>query len=132
MPAATDRLDILEIVARADNAATRRDADAYVSFFTDDALLDGEKGEHRGKERLRESVGPIWASEGPVSTHVTLNAVVNGVEGRPDRAIVTSLLLILRNNSPASITSVSFNTQHLIRVESRWLIERRSVRSVAE
>ncbi len=55
----TDRLDILDVVARADDAATRRDADAYVAFFTDDAVLDGDKGEHRGKERLRQSVGPI-------------------------------------------------------------------------
>jgi ketosteroid isomerase-like protein len=126
----TDRLDILEVVARADNAATRRDVDAYVSFFTDDAVLDGEKGEYRGKNRLHESVGPIWTSEGPMSTHVTLNAVVDGVEGHPDRAIVTSLLLILRNTPPASISSLSFITQYFLRVDSRWLIERRSVRSV--
>jgi ketosteroid isomerase-like protein len=43
----TDRLDILEIVARADSAATRRDADAYVSLFTDDAVLDGESGSRK-------------------------------------------------------------------------------------
>jgi hypothetical protein len=148
MPTATDRLDILELVARADNAATLRDADAYVSCFTDHAVLDGEKGEYRGKDRLRESVGPIWASEGPVSAHVTLNAVVDDVEGYPNRAIVSSLLLILRNKSranitsltfitqhlvdqpPVSIASISFITQHLIKVDSRWLIERRSVQAV--
>jgi ketosteroid isomerase-like protein len=131
MPTVTDRLDILELVTRADNAATCRDADAYVSYFTDDAVLDGDKGQYRGKDRLRQSVGPIWASEGPLSTHVTLNAVVDDVEGHPDRAIVTSLLLILRNNSPASVISLSFITQYLIRVDSRWLIERRSVQAAA-
>lgn len=127
----TDRSDILEVVTRADDAATRPDADAYVAFFTDDALLDGDKGEHRGKERLRQSVGPIWESEGPTSTHCTLNAVVDGVDGEPDRAVVTSQLMILRNESSASIASLSFITQHLVRVDSRWLIERRSVRSGA-
>ncbi len=129
MPTASDRLDILEVVARADDAATRRDADAYLAFFTDEAVLDGDKGEHRGKERLRQSVGPIWESEGPVSTHVTLNAVVEGVEGSPDRAVVTSRLMILRNESPVSIASLSFITQHLVRVGPQWLIERRSVQS---
>ena len=39
-----DRLDILEVVSRADDAATRRDADAYVTLFTEDAILDGQKG----------------------------------------------------------------------------------------
>jgi hypothetical protein len=125
----TDRLDILDVVARADDAATRRDGDAYVAFFTDDALLDGDKGEHLGKERLRQSVGPIWESEGSRSTHCTLNAVVDGVEGNQDRAIVTSLLIILHNESPVSVASLSFISQHLVRVDSRWLIARRSVRS---
>jgi ketosteroid isomerase-like protein len=130
MPNVTDRLDILEVVTRADNAASRRDADAYISFFTVDAVLDGEKGEYRGRERLRGSVGPIWESEGKSSTHITVNAVVDGVEGDPDRAIVTSLLLILRNE-PVSILSLSPITQYLVRVNSHWLIERRSVQSVA-
>ena len=122
-----DRLDILETVTRADNAATLRDADTYISFFTDDAVLDGEKGEYRGKERLRDSVGPIWESEGQLSTHVTVNAVVDGDR---DRAIVTSVLLILRNE-PVSILSLSSITQHLVRVGPHWLIERRSVQSAA-
>jgi hypothetical protein len=129
MLTATDRLDILDVVTRADDAATRRDPDAYVAFFTDDAVLDGDKGEYRGKERLRQSVGPIWESEGPVSTHCSLNAVVDGVEGDPDGAVVTSLLMILRNDMPVSIASLSFITQHLVRTGSRWLIDHRSVRS---
>jgi ketosteroid isomerase-like protein len=79
----TDRLDIVDVVTRADNAATRRDADAYVAFFTDDALLDGDKGEHRCKEPLRRTVGPIWESEGPASTHCTMNIVANAVDGDP-------------------------------------------------
>ena len=86
----TDRLDILDVVARADHAATRRDVDAYVAFFTDNALLNGEKGDHHGKRQLRESVGPIWKSEGPSSNHCTLNAVVDPVDSDSDRAIVRS------------------------------------------
>jgi ketosteroid isomerase-like protein len=132
MLADTDRLDILEVVARADDAATRRDADAYVGYFTDNAVLDGDKGEHRGKDQLRQSVNPIWASEGPMRTHCTLNAVVDEVEGDTDRAVVTSLLMIVRNDPPPSVASLSFITQQLTRVDSRWLIERRSVRSGAK
>jgi hypothetical protein len=131
MLSTVDRLDILDVVARADNSATSRDADAYVSFFTEEAVLDGAMGEYTGKERLRQSVGPIWRSEGASSTHATLNVVVEAVEGQPDRAVSTSLLMILRNESPVSIASVSSIIQHLVKVDSRWLIERRSVRSVS-
>ena len=38
LPAA-DRLDILDVVTRADEAASRRDADGYVALFTEDAAL---------------------------------------------------------------------------------------------
>ena len=131
MLTATDRLDILEVVSRADDAATRRDADAYVTFFTNNALLDGDKGEHRGTEQLRQAVGPIWESEGPGSTHCTLNAVVAGLDGDPDHAIVTSQLMIVLNDTQLSIASFSFITQHFVRAAIDWLIERRSVRSTA-
>jgi hypothetical protein len=124
---AADRLDILQVLARADSAATRRDAEGYVALFTDDAVLDGDKGEHRGKDRLRRSVGPIWASEGPASVHLTLNAVVDPVEGRPDRAAATSVLLILTGTAPTSVHSVSDIVQHLVKVGPGWQIERRSV-----
>jgi hypothetical protein len=127
MLTASDRLDILDVITRADAAATRGDADAYVSFFTDSAVLDGAMGEHHGREMLRQSVGPIWAAEESASVHATLNAVVNEVPEQPDRAVAASLLMILKVESPISIHSVSAIVQHLVKVESHWLIERRSV-----
>ena len=72
-----DRLEILDVIARADWAATRRDADAYVQLFTEDAVLDGGQGRHAGREALRASVGPIWAAEGKATLHLTLNPVVD-------------------------------------------------------
>jgi SnoaL-like domain len=72
LPAA-DRLDILDVVTRADEAASRRDADGYVALFTEDAVLGGSQGRHAGRAALRASVGPIWAAEGPATLHLTLN-----------------------------------------------------------
>ena len=129
MLTAVDRLDILDVVTRADDAATRRDADAYVAFFTNDAVLDGDKGDHRGKERLRQSVVRIWESEGSMTTHCTMNAVINRIDDDTNRAVVRSQLMILRNESPVTIASLCFITQHLVRMGSQWFIERRSVRS---
>jgi ketosteroid isomerase-like protein len=129
---ADDRLDILQVVAQADSAATRRDTEGYLALFSDDAVLDGAEGEHRGKERLRQSVGPIWASEGPVSVHLTLNAIVDPVDGRPDRAVATSVLVILTGEAPTSVHSVSAIVQHLVKVGQGWQIERRSVRVMTE
>ena len=84
---AADRLDIAELLAREDNAATRRDAASYVALFSDDAILDGDKGEHRGRQALAQAVGPVWASERPGSVHLTLNAVITEDPRDPDHAV---------------------------------------------
>jgi hypothetical protein len=96
---AADRVEILDIVGRADAAASRRDAEAYADLFTEDAVLDGSQGRHPGAA-LRSSVGPIWAAEGPATLHLTLNPVVDPGEG-PDEAVVSSILLIVDRLRPS-------------------------------
>ena len=53
---AADQLAIVEVITRADEAASRRDADGYVALFTQDAVLDGTQGRHAGREALRAAV----------------------------------------------------------------------------
>jgi ketosteroid isomerase-like protein len=124
---ASDRLDILELLARADSAATRRDVEGYVGLFTDDAVLDGEKGEQRGRDALRLTVGRVWQAEGTDTVHLTLNAVIDQSGSSPDQALATSTLLILRGGSAVSIHSVWTIVQRVVRVQGRWLIERRTI-----
>ena len=123
LPAA-DRLAILEVVTRADEAASRRDADAYVGLFTPDAVLDGTQGQHAGRAALRASVGPIWAAEGPATLHLTLNPVV---EGDGAEAVVRSVMLILDAVPPVTIRAAAAITQRLRRDGGLWLITRRTV-----
>jgi ketosteroid isomerase-like protein len=141
----TDRLDILELLARADNAASRRDAATYISYFTEDAILEGAKGEHRGRNALAEAVGPIWGSEGTATAHLTLNAVIDPVDGQPDRATATSTLVIVGPTSTGGTTSTvgtastggtastiairstSTIVQQVVRIGQTWQIARRSV-----
>jgi hypothetical protein len=127
---AFDRLEILDVLARADSAASRRDVEGYLAYFTSDAVLDGAMGEHRGKEQLRGSVGPIWEAEGSASVHLTLNAVVDPVGAELDRAVATSTLMVLHEASPISIQSISTVVQHLVKAGPDWRIERRTVHSV--
>jgi uncharacterized protein (TIGR02246 family) len=123
---AADRLAILDVVTRADEAAGRRDADAYVALFTGDAVLDGAQGRHAGREALRASLGPIWAAEGPATLHLTLNPVVEPGPG-DDRAVVRSVLLIVDPTAPPAIRVVSAITQELRRADGSWRITRRTV-----
>jgi uncharacterized protein (TIGR02246 family) len=122
-----DRLDILELLARADDAASRRDVASYLDLFTDDAVLAGDKGEHRGKAALELTVGPVWISEGPNTRHLTLNAVIEAENQSPSTAVATSTLVIVVPGSPIQMQSVSAITQQVVKVNGRWLIRRRAV-----
>lgn len=122
---ATDRLEILDVVGRADAAATRRDADAYAALFTDDAVLDGSQGLHPAAG-LREAVGPIWATEGATTLHLTLNPIIDPGEG-PDEAVVSSVLLIVAPAAPITIITAAAITQKVRRSGDTWRISRRTV-----
>jgi ketosteroid isomerase-like protein len=90
-----DRLDVLELSALAYDAATRRDAAAYVACFTEDAVLDGGMGEHRGRAAMEGTVGPIWQAEGDASVHLTTIEVIEPDSSIDDRAVAHSVLVIL-------------------------------------
>ena len=128
--AAADRLAIVDVITRADEAASRRDAGAYVALFTPDAVLDGAQGRHAGREALRASVGPIWAAEGPATLHLTLNPVVEPGPG-DGQAIARSVLLIIGLAEPPAIQAASVITQELRRTGGSWRITRRTVAPAA-
>jgi len=124
----TDRLAILDIITRADDAASRRDADGYAGLFTSDAVLDGTQGTHAGREALRAAVGPVWDAEGPATLHLTLNPVI---ESGPDdsTAVARSVLLIVDPAAPPGIRGTALITQELRRSGGSWRISRRTVAS---
>jgi SnoaL-like domain len=122
---AADRLEILDVIGRADAAATRRDAEAYSNLFTTDAVLDGSQGRHPAAA-LRESVGPIWAAEGAATLHLTLNPVIDP-DDIPDEAVVSSVLLIVAPAPPITIITAAAITQKLRRSGNTWRISRRTV-----
>jgi uncharacterized protein (TIGR02246 family) len=117
---AEDRLAILELVTRADDAATARDSDRYIGLFTPDGVLDGSQGDHRGREAIRAATGPIWASEGERSTHLTVNAVINTAT---EEITVTSQLIILAGREVRAVVPV---TQVVVRTTAGWRIVRRT------
>ena len=127
---AADRLGILDVITRADEAASRRDADGYVALFTPDAVLDGAQGRHAGREELRASVGPIWAAEGPATLHLTLNPVIEPGHAE-DQAVARSVLLIVDPAQPPALRAAAAITQELRRVDGSWLIARRTVASAS-
>ena len=63
---------------------------------------------------LRQSVGPVWAAEGPVSLHLTLNPVIEPGPG-DGLAVTRSVLLIVDPSQPPAIQVVALIRQELRR-----------------
>ena len=122
-----DRLEILDVITRADQAAGDRDTEAYVQLFTAEAVLDGAEGRHAGREALRAAVGPVWAAEGPATLHLTLNPVIEEQGNDGWQVAVRSVLLIIAPGPPATIRTAAAITQVLVRRDGSWKIDRRSV-----
>jgi uncharacterized protein (TIGR02246 family) len=127
---AADRLAILEVITRADDAASRRDTDAYVELFTPDAVLDGTQGRHAGRQALRAAVGPVWSAEGPATLHLTLNPVIEP-GASDDQAVAQSVLLIIDPAAPPAIRTAAAITQELRRTDGSWRITSRTVAPAA-
>ena len=89
-------------------------------------MLDGTQGRHVGRQALRAGVGPVWASEGPATLHLTLNPVIEPGPS-PHQATVRSVLLIIDPAAPPAIRTAAAITQELRRTNGSWLITRRTV-----
>lgn len=127
--AAADRLDILDLVALADDRATHRDVDGYLALVTDDVLLDGGQETHRGHAALRQALPAVWGAEPSGSRHLSTTVSVRAGE-RPDEATVHATLLIASGEPPA-IHAVVEVEQEVRKADGRWLIARRTLRANA-
>ena len=96
--AAVESLEILQLVARADNCATARDGDAYAELFTEDCVMTGAMGSARGRAALRGAVDAVWAAEPAHTLHLTLNVTID--ESGPDPIVTSIMLMVTRDATP--------------------------------
>jgi len=121
---ASDSLEILQLVARADACATARDAEGYVALFTEDAVMEGDMGNISGRDALAVAVARIWDREAPGTLHLTLNAVIE--ESAPEPS-VASVMLLLAPLSSSPVAGTAKVHQRLRRTASGWRISSRSI-----
>jgi uncharacterized protein (TIGR02246 family) len=122
---ASDSLEILQLVARADACATARDAEGYVALFTEDAVMEGDMGSVSGRDALAAAVARVWDGEAPGTLHLTLNAVIE--ESGPEPS-VTSVLLLLTPLSRAPVAGTAEVHQGVRRTPSGWRISSRTIK----
>ena len=123
---ASDSLEILQLVARADACATVRDAEGYAALFTEDAVMEGDMGSISGRDALAAAVARVWEGEASGTLHLTLNAVIE--ESGPEPT-VASILLLLSPLSPALVAGTAEVRQRVRRTSSGWRISSRTIKT---
>jgi hypothetical protein len=121
---ASDSLEILQLIARADARATARDTEGYVALFTEDAVMEGAMGSANGRDALAGAVARVWDGEAPGTLHLTLNAIIE--ESVPEPSVVSTLLLITPLSS-SPIAGTAEVRQRVRRTSSGWRISSRTI-----
>jgi uncharacterized protein (TIGR02246 family) len=119
-----DMLEILQLVARAEDRASAHDADGYVALFTEDAVMDGDEGHAQGRARLAETVARVWAAEPAGARHLTLNAVIDDTTAEPT---VTSVMLMVAAGASGAVLGSAQVAQTVRRTAEGWRISKRHI-----
>jgi uncharacterized protein (TIGR02246 family) len=121
---AAESLEIIQLITRADNCATARDANGYVELFTEDGAMTGAEGTARGRAALRDAVTAVWAAEPPQTLHLTLNVTID--ESGPD-ASASSVMLMVTRESPPRVLGSAFVRQVVRHTSDGWRIASREI-----
>jgi uncharacterized protein (TIGR02246 family) len=121
---AADSLEIMQLVVRADNCATDRDANGYVELFTEDGVMEGDMGNVAGRDALEAAVARVWDNEPPGTLHLTCNAVLDESASTP--AVASILVMLMPVPAGVAIQAADV-VQHFLRTPAGWRISSRQI-----
>lgn len=112
-----DRVEMMELVARYNQAIDSGDAEGYAATFTEDGVFQiAGQPEVRGREQLIDMVQRL----GPRNSRHWVNNIV--IDGDGDSATMKCYLAVLRDRQ---ITSTGKYVNILVRVDGSWKFLRR-------
>lgn len=120
---AADRLDIMQLAARFDNALDAEDASRFVSAFVPDGVLAGFWGESKGPEQIEGAFHFMLATFARNRRHVISN---QEIELTGDSAHMHSYLTVFDRQTLSLIDTAAFRDT-LTRNEGAWLFTRRTL-----
>lgn len=124
MISSDDWLTILNMVSKADDFATARDADGYLSLFTADASIGGAEGSFAGPEQIRQGVLDVWNSEPPGTRHLSTTVSVSSTD---DDSATAHFTLILASVETLTIVGLATVVETFVRTSDGWRISNREI-----
>jgi hypothetical protein len=143
MLTAEDRLDLMDVIARYNNASDDHAIESFLAEFTEDARFVGgisseERGEPRfsysvggkdatagGKEGLRQVLPGIFAGHGTRKRHLATNFVYRTLD--QGRVAVDYVLFVLEAEASPRLVASAWVTSRFRREGGRWLVEEHAI-----
>ena len=120
-----DELAIRQVIARTNHCIDAADYELYLTFFTDDIVMDSGFGAPVvGKEgvlAMLEMSRPLITNK----RHVAGNVVING---QGNQAQVVTYLMVFERSASISLVGTSVITDQFVKKDGRWLISRHDTR----
>lgn len=117
---AEDRVEIVELASRYNEAVDRHDPDAWVATFSEDGRVESPFGQPRGRAELHAWITMVIAQLTEGTRHLTLNAVVDPGEREGEAVMRSSYLVIGRDQAPPTLGATGGYVDRLRKVDGRW------------
>ncbi len=122
---AVDRVEIIELAHRYNDAVDVRDVDAWVNTFTEAGAVESPFGTPAGRAALLEWITMIVGSLTEGTRHLTLNTIVDAGPEDGTAVMRSSYIVVGRDQAPPTIGATGGYTDRLRKIEGRWLFEHR-------
>jgi uncharacterized protein (TIGR02246 family) len=124
----SDRVSIMELLARYARCLDSGDLDGYVSNFAPDGVLFGK---HAGHDQIREYVGRVIERRNADPTRRMHFVGFPVIDGNSQRATVHSYLLWVQLGAESPVSAAAEYTDTCVKRNGRWVFESRALTRLA-
>ena len=126
MVSSEDKSQMIERIARYNNASDRRDVEAHVAAYTEDGVITGGMGTtQNGKDGLREALPAMFEGEGTEKRHLASNHEFD--EQGDDRVSVHYVLTVLEAGTSPGVVATAGIVDSFVHTDGKWLVREHEI-----
>lgn len=125
VPAET-QAQIIETIARYNNASDTRDVEAHLAAYTETGRIVGGMGSTGGgKDGLRQVLPDMFAMEGTAKRHLATNHVFDQIDDTTIR--VDYVLTVLEAETAPAVVATAWVTDTFHHQSGTWLVDEHAI-----
>lgn len=126
---AEDKLAIIELVGRYNQAGDIGDGDAWADTFTEDGIFEANQLRVQGREQLRQMALDVTRAIGHIR-HSTYNFVIDGEGDEARLQAAFTIMAVAQDRQSVRVIGVGNYDDRLRRVQGQWKFRHRHGRAL--